>query len=115
MRQLLALASLLLLSLSRLGTTTHERVQVAASVAHPTREMVVAAPSLRLAPIALRELSPRAPARLLAPWHPSRAEAGIVLSGALGRAVTALPEPTSLAVGPADRLTYDATAPPRLS
>ena len=115
MRQLLALATLLLLSLSRLGATAHERVQVAASVARPTREMVVAAPSLRLAPIALRELSPRAPARLLAPWHPSRAEAGIVLSGALGRAVTALPEPTSLAVGPAVRLTYDATAPPRLS
>jgi hypothetical protein len=115
MRQLLALASLLLLSLSRLGATTHERVQVVASVARPTREMVVAAPSLRLVPMALRELSARAPARLLAPWHPSRAEAGIVLSGALGRAVTVLPEPTSLAVGPAVRLTYDATAPPRLS
>ena len=115
MRQLLALASLLLLSLSRLGATTHERVQVVASVARPTREMVVAAPSLRLVPMALRELSARAPARLLAPWHPSRAEEGFVLSGALGRAVTVLPEPTSLAVGPAVRLTYDATAPPRLS
>ena len=120
MRQLLALATLLLLSLSRLGATAHERVQVAASVARPTREMVVAAPSLRLAPIALRELSPRAPARLLAPWHPSRAEAGIVLSGALGRAVGILVAQSrgallSLAVGPAVRLTYDATAPPRLS
>ena len=115
MRPLPALACLGRRWLSRLGATTHERVQVAASVARPTREMVVAAPSLRLGPIALRELSPHAPGRLLAPWHPSRAEAGIALPGTLGRAVTALPEPTSLAVGPADRLTYDATAPPRLS
>jgi hypothetical protein len=115
MRQLLALASLLLLSLSRLGATTHERVHVAASVARPTRDMVVAAPSLRLAPPALRELSPRAPARLLAPWHPARAETAIALPDALGRTDTAVPQRASLPVGPADRLTYDATAPPPLS
>ncbi len=115
MRQLFALASLLLLSLSRLGATTHERVHVAASAARPSREMVVAAPSLRFAPIAVRELSPRAPARLLAPWHPSRAATGIALPGAIGRSGTALLQPASLSAGPADRFTYDATAPPRLS
>jgi hypothetical protein len=77
--------------------------------------MVVAAPSLRLAPIALRELSPRAPGRLLAPWHPSRAEARIALPDALRRTDTALLQPAALPVGRSDRLTYDATAPPRLS
>jgi len=115
MRQLLALASLLLLSLSRLGATTHERVQVAASVARPTRDMAVAAPSLRLAPVAVRELSPRVPVRLPAPWHPARAATGVVLAGVLGGSGVALPQPAALPVDRADRLTYDATAPPRLS
>ena len=115
MRRLLALVSLLLLSLSRVDATTQVRARASASVAHPTREMVAAAPSVRLATIAVRESTPRGPARQLAPWHPSREESSIALRGLIGRRVVALPQPTSLPIGPAHRLTYDATAPPRLS
>ena len=114
MRRFLALASLLLLSLSRIDATTQVRAHAAASVAHPTKEMVAAAPSVRLAPITVRELSQRGSARLLAPWCPCRGEAHFASPRPIGQSV-ALPEPTSLAAGSAYRRTYDATAPPRLS
>ncbi len=115
MRRFIALASLLLLSLSRVDATTQVRARATASLAHPTREMVAAAPSVRLAPITVRQPTPRGTARLLGPWHPSRGESSIALRGPIGQRVVALPQPTPLAVGPAHRLTYDATAPPRLS
>ena len=107
MRRFIALVSLLLLSLSRIDATTQVRARATASVAHPAREMVAAAPSARLAPISLRESTPRGPARLLVPWHPSGGESSIALRGPI--------QPTPLPLGPAHRLTYDATAPPRLS
>jgi hypothetical protein len=115
MRRFIALVSLLLLSLSRADATTQVHARATVSVAHPTREMVAAAPVARLASIALRELSPRGPSRLLAPWHPSRAATGIALLEGPERGDAVLPQPASLPVGPAHRRTYDATAPPRLS
>lgn len=114
MRRIVALATLLLLSLSRFGATEHVRAAVA-TVERPTREMVASAPSVRLAHIALRESSPRGAARLAAPWHPSRADADVSLTRTVDAADVALPQPADRPVGPAHRLTYDATAPPRLS
>ena len=115
MRRFFALASLLLLSLSRVDATTPAVARAMAVAAHPTREMVAAAPGVRLAPIAPRELSPRGPARLLVPWCPCRGESSVAFPVAVGRRVVAFPQWTSLRVGPAHRRTYDATAPPRLS
>lgn len=115
MRRFIALASLLLLSLSHADATTRVHARATASVAKPTREMIAAAPAVRLADIALRESSPRGPARVLVPWHPSRGEAYFALPASTERRVAALPQPASLPVGPARRLTYDATAPPYLS
>jgi hypothetical protein len=115
MRRFIALASLLLLSLSHADATTQEHARATASVAKPTREMIAAAPSVRLAAMVERELSPRGPARLLAPWHPSGAETGIALPAAIAARTAVLPQPASLPVGPVHRLTYDATAPPHLS
>jgi hypothetical protein len=77
--------------------------------------MIAAAPSVRLAAIELRESSLRGSARIIVPWHPSRAETGFVLRATIAGRGVALPEPTSLPIGPAHRLTYDATAPPNLS
>ena len=115
MRRFLALASLLLLSLSRVDATTPAGARATAVAAHPTREMVAAAPSVRLAAIPPRELSPRGPARLLAPWCPCRGESSVAFPDSVGRHVVPFPQRTSLRAGPAHRRTYDATAPPRLS
>jgi len=115
MRRFIALASLLLLSLSHAGATTPVRARATASVAKPTREMIAAAPSVRLAAIELRESSPRGPARLIVPWLPSHAETGFGLPAAIAARTAVLPQPASRPVGPAHRLTYDATAPPHLS
>ena len=115
MRRFIALASLLLLSLSHADATTQVHARATASVAKPTREMIAAAPSVRLAAMVERELSPRGPARLHAPWHPSGAEAGFAIPAAIAARTVVLPQPASLPVGPAHRLTYDATAPPHLS
>jgi len=79
MRRFIALVSLLLLSLSHADATTQVHARATASVAKPTREMIAAAPSIRLAAIVERELSPRGPARLLAPWHPGRWESRFAL------------------------------------
>ena len=114
MRRFIALASLLLLSLSHVDATTPVHARATASVAKPTREMIAAAPSVRLAAIELRE-SLRGPARLVLPWHPSRPEPGFALPDAIAAHVAVLPQPASRPVGPAHRLTYDATAPPHLS
>jgi hypothetical protein len=115
MRRFIALISLLLLSLSHADATTQVHARATASVAKPTREMIAAAPSVRLAAIELRESSLRGSARIIVPWHPSRAETGFVLRATIAGRGVALPEPTSLPIGPAHRLTYDATAPPHLS
>jgi len=115
MRRFIALASLLLLSLSRADATTQVHARATASVAKPAREMIAAAPSVRLAAIKLRESSPRGPARVLVPWQPSRAEAGFALPAPTAAHRSALPQAVSRPVGPAHRLTYDATAPPHLS
>ncbi len=115
MRRFIALASLLLLSLSHASATTQTHAHATAFVAKPTREMIAAAPSVRLAAIVVRESSPRGPARTLVPWHPSRAEMGFALPAAIAARTAVLPEPASLRVGPAHRVTYDATAPPSLS
>jgi hypothetical protein len=115
MRRFIALASLLLLSLSRADATTQVHARATASVAKSTREMIAAAPTVRVAAIALRESAPRGPARVLMPWHPSRGEPRFALPAAIAGRVAALPQPVSLPVGPAHRLTYDATAPPQLS
>jgi len=115
MRRFIALASLLLLSLSHADATTQVHARATASVAKPTREMIAAAPSIRLAAIVERELSPRGPARLLAPWHPGRWESRFALPAPIAARAAVLPQPASLRIGPAHRLTYDATAPPHLS
>jgi hypothetical protein len=115
MRRFIALASLLLLSLSHADATTQVHARATASVAKPTREMIAAAPSARLAVIAQRESSPRGPARVLTPWHPSCAESCFALPAAIAARLAALPQPASRPVGPAHRVTYDATAPPHLS
>ncbi len=115
MRRLIALASLLLLSLSHADATTQVHARATASVAKPTREMIAAAPSVRLAAIALQESAPRGVARLIVPWHSSRAETGFALPAPLAARVVVLSQPASRPVGPAHRLTYDATAPPHLS
>ena len=114
MRRLIALASLLLLTLSRADATTPARARATAFVAKPAREMIAAAPSVRLAALVLRESSPRGPARPLAPWHPGGA-VGFALPRAIAARIVALPQPASRPAGPAHRLTYDATAPPHLS
>lgn len=115
MRRFIALASLLLLSLSHASATTQVHAHATAFVAKPAREMIAAAPSVRLAAIAPRETSPRGPARTLVPWHPNRAEMGFALPAAIAARIAVLPEPASLPVGPAHRVTYDAMAPPSLS
>jgi hypothetical protein len=115
MRRFIALASLLLLSLSHASATTQVHAHATALVAKPTREMIAAAPSVRLAAITLRESSLRGPARVHAPWHPSRGEAGFSLPAAIAARIAVLPQPASLRVGPAHHVTYDATAPPHLS
>jgi hypothetical protein len=112
MRRIFSLATLLLLSLSRFGATAH--AHAASTMEHRTRELVATAPSVRLAAITVREQSPRTSFRLLGPWHPSRVDATLSFAGALARAA-ALPQPTARPAGVAHRLTYDATAPPRLS
>jgi len=115
MRRFIALISLLLLSLSHADATTQVHARATASVAKPTRQMIAAAPGVRLAALELRESSPRGPARIIVPWHPSRAETGFALPATMAARGVALSEPTSLPIGPAHRLTYDATAPPYLS
>jgi hypothetical protein len=115
MRRFIAVATLLLLSLSRVDATTQVHARATASVAKPAREMIAAAPSVRLADITLRESSPRGPARVLVPWQPSRTEAGLTIPAAAAARLAALPEPASLPIEAAHRLTYDATAPPHLS
>lgn len=115
MRRFIALLSLLLLSLSRADATTQVHVRATASVAKPAREMIAATPSVRLAAIELRDSSPRGPARIIVPWHPSRADTAFALPATIAAHGAALPEPASLPIGPAHRLTYDATAPPQLS
>lgn len=115
MRRFAALVTLLLLSSLRVGATAPVQARVAASVARPAREMVAASPSARLAPIAQRELSPRGPMRLLVPWSPLRGESSIALAGSISGRVAAPSRPATLPVALAHRLTYDATAPPRLS
>jgi hypothetical protein len=115
MRRLIALASLLLLSLSHADATTQVRAIATASVAKPVREMIATPPAARLATIARREPSPRGPARLLVPWHASRGETRFALPVSTERRVAVLSQPASLPSGPAHRLTYDATAPPHLS
>ena len=114
MRRLIALASLLLLSLSHADATTQGHARATAFVAKPTREMIAAAPSVRLAAIAQREPAPRGPARLLAPWHPGRG-ASFDLPVAIAGRVAPPSQPISRPIGLAHRLTYDATAPPHLS
>jgi hypothetical protein len=113
MRRFIAVATLLLLSLSRIDATTQVHARATASVAKATREMIAAAPSVRLADVTLRE-SPRGTARVLVPWHPSRTEAGLTLPAATATCLVALPEPASPPIEAAHRLTYDATAPPLL-
>src|SRR6478735_8544693 len=103
MRRFIALISLLLLSLSHADATTQVHARATASVAKPTREMIAAAPSVRLAAIELRESSLRGPARIIVPWHPSRAERGVVLPATIAARGVALPEPTSLPIGAAHR------------
>ena len=115
MRRFIALASLLLLSLSHLGATTPVHARATAFVAKPTREMIAAAPSVRLAAVELRESSPRGAARLIVPWYPGHAERGFALPATIAARLVVLSEPASRPVGPAHRLTYDATAPPHLS
>ena len=115
MRRFIAVATLLLLSLSRIDATTQVQARATASVAKPTREMIAAAPGVRLADITLREPSPRGPARVLVPWQPSRAAAGLAIPTTTAARLVALPEPASLPIEAAHRLTYDATAPPHLS
>jgi hypothetical protein len=115
MRRLIALASLLLLSLSHVDATTQVHARATASVAKPAREMIAAAPSVRLAAVTPRDLSPRGPARVLVPWLPSSTKTGFALPGAIAARIAALPEPASCPLGPGHRLTYDATAPPHLS
>ena len=115
MRRFIALISLLLLSLSHADATTQVHARATASVAKPTREMIATAPSVRLAALELRESPSRGPAHIIVPWHPSRAETGFALPATIAARGAALPEPTSLPIGPAHRLTYDATAPPYLS
>ena len=113
MRRLIALASLLLLSLSHADATTQGHARATAFVAKPTREIIAAAPSVRLAAIAQREAA-RRPARLLAPWHPGRG-ASFDLPVAIAGRVAPPSQPISRPIGLAHRLTYDATAPPQLS
>jgi hypothetical protein len=114
MRRFIALASLLLLSLAHAGATTQVHARATAFVAKPTREMIAAAPSVRLAAIVQRELAPRGAARPLAPWHPGRG-ASFDLPVAIAGRIAPLPRPVSRPIGQAHRLTYDATAPPHLS
>jgi hypothetical protein len=114
MRRFLALATLLVLSLSRFGAPApvHARTWVVDRV---TSELGAAVPGARLAAPAARELAQRVAPRATTPWLP--------LDGAerfgLELASEARPcTPAANARSPLTawhRFTYDATAPPRLS
>lgn len=114
MRRFLALATLLVLSLSRFGAPApaHARTWVVGAV---TSELGTAVPGARLAAPSARELTHRVVPRALAPWLPFGAQAPFGLeswSDAPERA------PSLVERSPLDgwhRFTYDATAPPRLS
>lgn len=114
MRRIVALATLLVLSLSRSGVPAPERAS-SRSVHRVSREMVASAPSVRLGVVVARELAPRAPVRAPTPWHPSRSRDAIELGVLLDRSPIELPRGERLALESWCRFTYDATAPPRLS
>jgi hypothetical protein len=114
MRRFLALATLLVLSLSRFGAPVpaHARTWVVERV---TSELGTAVPGARLAAPAARELAQRVVPRALVPWLPfaDAQRSGLELSS-VARPRT----PQLVTRAPLDawyRFTYDATAPPRLS
>lgn len=114
MQRLLALATLLVLSLSRFGAPApvHARTWVVERV---TSELGAAVPGARLAAPMPRELVPRTAPRAIAPWLPFHAAPTLALEllrDARPRAASSIaPAPHSAW----RRFTYDATAPPRLS
>jgi hypothetical protein len=114
MRRIVALVTLLVLSLSRSGAPAPEHAS-SRSVHRASREMVASAPSVRLVSVVARELASRAPVRAPTPWHPSRSWDAIELGVLLDRSPIELPGGKRLALGAWCRFTYDATAPPRLS
>jgi hypothetical protein len=114
MRRLLALATLLVLSLSRFGAPAplHARTWVVDRV---TSELGAAVPGARLAAPTARDLAPRVPTRAAAPWLPFHGAVQLDLAPESEArrdrpAVAARPPRTAW-----HRFTYDATAPPRLS
>jgi hypothetical protein len=114
MRRLLALATLLVLSLSRFGAPApaHARTWVVDRV---TSELGAAVPGARLAAPAVRELAQRDTPRAPLPWLPI----GVASANVPSFAFASVASPRfALEHAPADgwhRFTYDATAPPRLS
>ena len=114
MRRIVALATLLVLSLSRFGVSAPARAS-AGSVHHASREMVASAPSVRVVPLAARELAPRAPVRASTPWLPSRTWDALESGVLLDRSRIERPRRERVALGEWRCFTYDATAPPRFS
>ena len=114
MRRIVALATLLVLSLSRFGAPAPSRAS-SGSVHRASREMVAPAPSVRLGSVEARELAPRAPLRAATPWLPSRSWDSVELGRLLDPSRIELPRGERFAAGDWRRFTYDATAPPRLS
>ena len=114
MRRLLAVATLLVLSLSRFGAPAPAHARTWA-VDRVTSELGAAVPGARLAAPAVRDLAQRATPRAPLPWLP------IGVASASGPSLP-LPSPArerfALVHAPAagwHRFTYDATAPPALS
>jgi hypothetical protein len=114
MRRFLALATLLVLSLSRFGVAAPAPVRGAgwSESRHP-HELVT--PTVRFDTVGLREAVPRLASRAMSPWLPFHGTELVRIAG-----LTPRPADRSWAVersslGAWVRVTYDATAPPRFS
>jgi hypothetical protein len=113
MRRLATFVALLVLSLSRFGVTAPEPARAPAwSESGHVREPYT--PAVRFA-VDLREAAPRVPPRATSPWLPLQGAQLVRLAGPITR-LADRPWPVEhSSLGAWPRVTYDATAPPRLS
>jgi hypothetical protein len=116
MRRFFALASLLVLSLSRFGAPAPAHVHALAWGADRTpQEMLAPAPTTRLTALDVRELGPRVPVRSHAPWTPLRVGKEFVPAFQLERNELARTWSKRPAPSAWHRFPYYPTGPPRLS
>jgi hypothetical protein len=115
MRRFATLIALFVLSLSRLGAVAAPSSATVPSVGRVTHELVAPAPAVRLATLALRDVPPREPVRPLVPWLAWHDGIAYHAPGEVARVQGVVAVPDRASLGEWRVVTYDATAPPRVS